>query len=90
MAAPARAPVFHRLERQERSARAQMAAIIWTRRSHREKQQINPSFSEHLSFLSNYRVLKPGLLAPLPENGHGQEKVQNSRGFIRPHRTFWQ
>lgn len=56
-AAPALASVFNMFERQELSACAQMAAIIWTRRSHREKKKINPSFSAHLSFLSNYGVL---------------------------------
>lgn len=56
-AAPALASVFNMFERQELSARAQMAAIIWTRRSHGEKKKINPSFSVHLSFLSNYWVL---------------------------------
>lgn len=56
-AAPAVASVFNMFERQELSACAQMAAIIWTRRSHGEKKKINPSFSVHLFFLSNYWVL---------------------------------
>lgn len=38
-AAPAVASVFNMFERQELSACAQMAAIIWTRRSHREKRR---------------------------------------------------
>lgn len=81
MAAPALASVFNMFERQERSACAQMAAIIWTRRSHREKKQINPSFSVHLSFLSNYWVWAGGWWASYR---------LYSDGFIRPHPAFWQ
>lgn len=93
-AAPALASVFNMFERQELSACAQMAAIIWTRRSHREKKedksllQCAPLLPLQLlgAWQSHWRMV--GRLA-CSRCGDGQEKVQNSYGFIRPHQAFW-
>lgn len=78
-AAPAVASVFDRFESRELFACAQMAAIIETKRSHREKKkrEDKPSSSTHLSFLANWWALgsRGGLCS---QNDGGQKSAQSS------------